>query len=192
MKRVITLVISCLALTVLLFGCGKGNQEVEPIEEKDPATVAIQEFSEDDTIPYETIKLIQSDIERELSSIGAVTDQMSLYVMDGNDSNSISILIGWEGMVLAVQFPDYVNASIIHINEVAQKHNLAVSDYDIGFSRGEGEVLTWHSTDGISGELFDSYDSDTTSFQDQTVQDLVDRYGCTNEFYDISEYEAQN
>lgn len=194
MKHNICLVAVGLTIVAVLSSCGGGNQTTEPVEEIDPATTAIQELTKDDKIPYETTKQIREDIERALFDIGAVTDSMTLYVMDGNESDSISILISWSGMALEVQFPDYVNASVIHTKEVAQKYNLTVSDIDVGFSRGEGEAVTWHSTDGVSGTLFDSYGADSmsaVSFENQTLGDLIARYGCTNEFYDLSEYEEQ-
>lgn len=178
-------------VAILLLSCGNNNPSTEPVEEVDPATAYLEELSKDDLIPYETCKQIKQDIEQELSDIGLFVEPMTLYVMDGDDSESISIHIAWAGMALAVQFPDYVNASIIHINEVAEKYNLTVSDYFVAFSRGEGEGITWHSTDGVSGEVFDSYGADAVSavsFKNQTISDLVARYGCTNEFYDLSEY----
>ena len=61
----------------------------------------------------------------------------------------------------------------------------------VQFTGGHGKSITWDSSDGVSGDLTDTYE-DVLSLSGQTVEDLVERYGCMNWFFDLSSNVAQS
>ena len=94
-------------------------------------------------------------------------------------------------MVLRVPFPDYVNALSVQSTELAAEYGEDIYKISVQFTGGHGKSITWDSSDGVSGDLTDTYE-DVLSLSGQTVDDLVERYGCMNWFYDLSDDATQS
>jgi len=99
--------------------------------------------------------------------------------------------LDYAGMVLRVPFPDYANALSIQSAELAEDYGENIYKISVQFTGGQGKFITWESYDGFSGKLTDTYDG-TITFYNQTIKDLVNRYGCMDWFYKLSESAAKS
>lgn len=136
----------------------------------------------------------------EVPSETCISIQQVLYeYFHGFDDNSVvsvsdydgalDIVLRYDGMVLRVSFPDYANALSVQSKELAAEYGESIYKITVQFTGGQGKSITWESYDGISGDLTDTYE-DAINLPDQTIQDLVDRYGCMDWFYQLSEPET--
>lgn len=166
----------------LLAGCGNGSEQSSssPTVEQTAPTESSYE------VPEETC----SAIRRELHEY--------FYGYDGNSTVSVSdyngaldISLYYDGMVLRVPFPDYANALSIQSKELAAEYGEEIYKITVQFTGGQGKSIAWESYDGISGDLTDTYE-ETISLSDQTIDDLVERYGCMDWFYQLSESATQS
>ena len=176
MKKSISFLLTLLLL-FSLSACGSENNKsvTNPSAEQSTPTES------PDEIPQETLSAIQ----RELHEY--------FYGYDGNSTISVSdydgaldVSLNYEGMVLRVPFPDYANALAVRSKELANEYGEDIYRISVQFTGGQGKSLAWESYDGISGNLTDTYE-ETISLSEQTIDDLVERYGCMNWFYPLSE-----
>lgn len=161
---VVTLIIS------LLCACSASLDE-----SKTPAP------SESARIPYETLDTIRGELEEFFSGHSGI----SISVLDTNDGE-INTSLNAEGMVLQVAFPDFANAMVVQSQELTEKHGLLLSQVSITFTDGEDNLMNWRTSDFISGYLLDSYNGNDLLISDQTIENLVDRYGAMDWFYPLS------
>ncbi len=168
MKKVLLVLI--LSLMVLLsFGC-QSQSNTNPNQK----------------IPYETCSQFTQELETYFSAYG---NSLKIGVLGYEDG--VDVFLHFPDMPLRVQFPDFANALVIQSEEIAQRLNVPIRSIETAFTLGDEDtrIIRWETTDGTTGVLADNYEG-TIMLRDQTIGDLVARYGCTNEFYDLSEYEG--
>lgn len=177
MKRSTSFLLS-LCILFSLSACG-GSSGNPPSEQTTPIESSY-------SVPEETC----SAIRRELREY--------FYGFDGNSTVSVSdcdgaldIALYYVGMALRVPFPDYANALSIRSTELAAEYGEDIYKIRVQFTGGQGKSITWDSYDGISGDLTDTYE-DALSLSGQTIEDLVERYGCMDWFYNLSGSTAQS
>ena len=165
-----------IAVCCTVAGCGGESGETSEIPPAEQS--ALSEPAHE--IPEETLNAIR----RELRGY--------FYGFDGNSITSVSDCDGaldiglyYVGMVTRVPFPDYVNALSVQSTELAAEYGEDIYKISVQFTGGQGKSITWESSNGVSGDLTDTYDG-ALSLPDQTVEDLVERYGCMNWFYNLS------
>lgn len=170
MKRSMSFLLS-LCVLFSLSACGSGGSP------SDEQTAPIESSY---SVPEETC----SAIRRELREY--------FYGFDGNSTVSVSdcdgaldISLYYVGMALRVPFPDYANALSIRSTELAAEYGEDIYKIRVQFTGGQGKAITWDSYDGVSGDLTDTYE-DALSLPGQTIEDLVERYGCMDWFYNLS------
>lgn len=179
MKKLVKLfALVCLLVAVCctVAGCSSGGSETgvaPPADQSAPVEPAHE-------IPEETLNAIR----RELRGY--------FYGFDGNSTISVSDCDGaldiglyYVGMVTRVPFPDYVNALSVQSTELAAEYDEDIYKISVQFTGGQGKSITGDSYDGISWELTDTYD-DAINLSGQTIEDLVERYGCMDWFYNLS------
>lgn len=167
MKRTLAL---CFVFALLLCGCSSAPpQNTEPIVEANKG------------IPYETLKAIEDELRTFYSERD---NDASIYVSD--DDGALDISLNAEGMVAQIVFSDYANALVIQSQELSAKYDLSVSLVSVTFTAGKDSLMNWRTSDCISGTLVDTYDGADLLLHNQTIEDLVDRYGAMNWFYPLS------
>ncbi len=164
----------CIALSLLLVLSGCGGQQPESAQTPSEIDGA------DAGIPQETL----ADIQGKLIDFFPGYDDVSVYVSD-NDG-ALKIFMQANGMVMQVTFPDYANALVVQSQELAAEYGLSVSEVSITFTAGEDNLVNWCTSDCISGTLLDSYNGKKLFLINQTISDLVDRYGAMNWFYPLN------
>ena len=152
------------------------------------------------TPPAEQSTLVESAHEIPEETLNAIRRELRGYFYNFDDNSIISVSdcngaldsgLYYAGMVLRVPFPDYVNALSVQSTELAAEYGEDIYKISVQFTGGYGKSITWDSSDGVSGNLTDTYE-DTLSLSGQTVEDLVERYGCMNWFYDLSDNATQS
>lgn len=171
-----------IAVCCTVAGCGGESGETSEIPPAEQS--ALSEPAHE--IPEETLHAIR----RELRGY--------FYGFDGNSITSVSDCDGaldiglyYVGMVTRVPFPDYVNALSVQSTELAAEYGEDIYKISVQFTGGQGKSITWDSYDGVSGDLTDTYDG-ALSLSGQTIEDLVERYGCMDWFYNLSGDSAQS
>ena len=171
-----------IAVCCTVAGCGGESGETSEIPPAEQS--ALSEPAHE--IPEETLNAIR----RELRGY--------FYGFDGNSITSVSDCDGaldiglyYVGMVTRVPFPDYVNALSVQSTELAAEYGEDIYKISVQFTGGQGKSITWDSYDGVSGDLTDTYDG-ALSLSGQTIEDLVERYGCMDWFYNLSGDSAQS
>lgn len=168
MKRSLLLLVLTALMVVSFSGCGSTDSGTESVHE----------------VPQETCLSIRQELYEYFHGFDD-NSEVSVFGYNG----ALVIDLTYEGMVLRVPFPDYVNALIVQSKELAAKYGEDIYEIGVRFTGGQEKSLIWVSYDGVSGNLTDTYE-DTIFLPDQTVQDLVDRYGCMDWFYQLSEPET--
>lgn len=185
MKRKIILLVLAVLMVVSFAGCASPDvAEVVPSPEpeaKDTPTPTPTESVYE--VPQETCMSIQ----RELYKYFHGFDDNSV-VSVSDCTGALDIFLCYEGMVLRVPFPDYANALSVQSKELAAEYGEEIYRITVQFTGGQGKSVTWESYNGISGNLVDTYE-DAIDLSNQTIQNLVDRYGCMDWFYQLSEPE---
>ncbi len=166
----------CIILPILLLLVGCASQQAE-----EPSAAP----SESDTkIPQETL----NDINTRLTDFFYGHDNVSIVVLDDGDG-AFETSLHAVGMVLQITFPDFANAMVIQSQELAEEYGLSLSEVSITFTAGEEDVMRWSTNDCISGILFDAYNGNEILLKNQSIADLVDRYGAMDWFYPLSSAE---
>lgn len=176
MKKGISILLTLSVLFSLpACGGGGGGNNVSP---SDNQSTPIESPYE---IPEETCNEIQYTLHEYFHGFD---DNSIISVSDC--SGALDIKLCYDGMVLRVPFPDYANALSVQSQELAADYGEDIYKITVQFNGGPGKSVTWESHDGISGHLTDTYE-ETISISGQTIDDLVNRYGCMNWFYQLSE-----
>lgn len=133
-------------------------------------------------IPYEKCSQFTQELEAYFSAYG---NSLKIGVMGAEDG--VDVFLHFPGMPLRVQFPDFANALVVQSEEIAQRLDVPVRSIETAFTTGsENEkIIRWETKDGVTGTLADNYEGNVV-LTGQTIGDLVARYGCTNEFYDLT------
>ena len=183
-KLVKSFALVCLLVAGCCLVAGCGGEIVETDDSPPAEPWAPSETAHE--IPEETLNAIR----RELRGY--------FYGFDGNSITSVSDCNGaldiglcYIGMVTRVPFPDYVNALSVQSTEFAAEYGEDIYKISVQFTGGQGKSITWESSDGVSGDLTDTYDG-TLHLPGQTIEDLVERYGCMDWFYNLSGDAAQS
>ncbi len=156
-----------LALMTTLAGC---SQESEPTPTPRPTA----------TIPYETLTEIDDAITKKLGG----RDDISVYVSeDYNDHTKLEISISAEGMQSKAMFSDYVHGAVEMAKEIKETFSLDTGSFSVLFTRGEDELLSWRSNDGVKGTFMDSYGGNKILKTDTDIEYLVAEYGAMGWFY---------
>lgn len=182
LKKLFTLVGLSVAVCCTVAGCSSGGSETgvaPPADQSAPVEPAHE-------IPEETLNAIRRELR---GYFYGFDDNSIISVSDCNGALDIGLY--YAGMVLRVPFPDYVNALSIRSTELAAEYGEDIYKISVQFTGGHGKSITWDSSDGVSGDLTDTYE-DVLSLSGQTVEDLVERYGCMNWFFDLSSNVAQS
>lgn len=161
------LLVFILPLVVMLsVGCQSQSSNASPNQE----------------VPYEICSQFTQELEAYFSPYG---NSLKISVLRYEDG--VHVLLHFPGMSLRVQFPDFANALVIQSEEISQRLDVPVRSIETAFTLGDEDtkIIRWETKDGKTGVLADSYEG-TIVLRDQTIEDLVARYGCTNEFYDLS------
>lgn len=170
LKKLFTLVGLSVAVCCTVAGCSSGGSETgvaPPADQSAPVEPAHE-------IPEETLNAIRRELR---GYFYGFDDNSIISVSDCNGALDIGLY--YAGMVLRVPFPDYVNALSIRSTELAAEYGEDIYKISVQFTGGHGKSITWDSSDGVSGDLTDTYE-DVLSLSGQTVEDLVERYGCMN------------
>ena len=170
------------AVCCMVAGCGGRSSEtgITPPAEQSALVESAHE------IPEETLNAIRRELRGYFYNFD---DNSIISVSDCNGSLDIGLY--YAVMVLRVPFPDYVNALSVRSTELAAEYGEDIYKISVQFTGGHGKSIAWDSSDGVSGDLTDTYE-DALSLSGQTVEDLVERYGCMNWFYDLSDYAMQS
>ena len=178
MKRLFLALILAWLMLVSLAGCGSPDSDT-PLQNAE-STELIAEV--DTGVPDETLDAIKSALKAFFSERD---EDASIYVF--GDDGTLDISLDAEGMVMGFQtvFPDYANALVIQSQELAAEYDLSISQISVTFTAGEDNLRNWTTYDCISGILADTYDGGKLVLVDQTIEDLVDRYGTEGWFYPI-------
>ena len=183
MKRKIISRILAALMVVALAACGSPDavEEIPTPEVEDTPTPTPTESVYE--VPQETCMSIQHELYEYFHGF----DENSV-VSVSDCAGALDIFLCYEGMVLRVPFPDYANALSVQSKELAAEYGEEIYRITVQFTGGQGKSITWETYDGISGNLVDTYE-DAIDLSNQTIQDLVDRYGCMDWFYQLSEPE---
>jgi len=177
MKKIATLL---LALSLLMLSaCGGSNSDGSTIESTAPIDAPHE-------VPEETCSAIVQELREYFYGFD---ENSTVSVSDHNGALDISLY--YVGMVLRVPFPDYANALSIQAKELAEEYGEDIYRIRVQFTGGQGKTITGDSYDGISWDLTDTYE-DAISLSSQTIDDLVERYGCMDWFYKLSAEDKQN
>lgn len=158
MKRII-----CVALAisvVFIGGCSQATTENDTPE----------------AISFEVTSAITTELEEVFA--GYSYSRISVF---GN-VGALDISLHCEGMVSQAMFSDYAMALASESLRLADENDLSIHAVKLIFSRGEDEFTTWTSDDCIVGTLADNYGDDWIVKSNQSIDDLVDRYGTMNWF----------
>lgn len=161
MKK-LPLIVTSIILGLALVACSSSSKPETPAE-----------------IPYETCQAIEGEISDYFSGY-----DVKVYVFGSKGVLDVSMYN--EGQVSKAPFADFANALIIKTQELANSYELSIGSVELTFSAGEDDFLKWTTYDCKSGQLGDTYNGKFLLKNDQTIQDLVDRYGAMNWFYELA------
>lgn len=178
MKRFFLPLILAWLMVVSLVGCGTPDSDTALQGAGSTELIAEADIG----VPYETLDAIESALKTFFSERD---EDASIYVF--GDDGTLDISLNAEGMVMGFQtvFPDYANALVIQSQKLAAEYDLSISQISITFTAGEDNLRNWTTYDCTSGILADTYDGGNLVLVDQTIEDLVDRYGTEGWFYTI-------
>lgn len=125
-------------------------------------------------------------IEEKLMAFLDTHRDISISVFVQRYDDALEILLFAEEATLKTAFSDYANALVVKSQELATEYGFSISQISVVFMSGEDNMMTWRTTDCISGFFFDTYDGSDVWVDNQTIQDLVDRYGTMNWFYPLT------
>lgn len=162
MKRLLASII-VVALTLSLVACSKTESDNDKPAE----------------IPYKTCQAIEEEIAGYFSEHGG-----KVYVF--GDKGVLTVSMFMEGQASKAPFADFANALVVKAKEIAEEYELGIGSIELMFSAGENDFLKWSTSDCVSGQLGDTYNGAAVFLNSQTIQDLVDRYGAMNWFYELA------
>lgn len=171
-KTAALLVIISVALFATLTACASGTNTVH---NNNPDTQNVAEISND------ICTAIDDGISAFFDSYGY--DDVIITVLDSN--GGLYVGLSCQGMVLQVTFADYANALVKEAQMLAQDYDVDIYQISVAFTRGEDEITSWRTQDCSTGTLLDSYGGSKVLLSGQTIEDLVERYGAANLFYEL-------
>lgn len=135
---------------------------------------------------FETAFETSRAIEEKLMDFLNTHSDVSISVLVLHSNGTLDISLCAEETMLQAAFPDYANALVVKSQELAAEYGLSISQISVVFTSGEDNMMTWRTTDCISGFALDTYCGADFWADNQTIADLVDRYGAMNWFYPLT------
>lgn len=148
-KKLFATLLLCVVL--LLSGCSGGSS---------PAP------SDSDTIPQEDLTYIKEHVEEAL--VGFNIGNVSVLNQQGKVTVSVKMKYG----IWGDDFPACCEISSSSALEAVAEKEVELGDLTVLVSAKSGAMLSWHSTDGISGVLADNRDGENHIYADVAVGDF--------------------